>query len=313
MPQTNTGALIRRLKERPAAAVVFLHGAEEFLRERAVHAILDTVLDPATRDFNLDQVRGTDVEPETLASLLATPPMMAEYRLVIVRDAQALSAKGREAVEAVVARPYSGLILVVAATIPSGTKAKFYDVLRANAMTVEFGLVDATDLPGWIIEHGSGEHGVEIDVDAARAWAAAIGPQLGVLSTEVGKAVSYIGDRRRITLEDVKAVGGYIPRVDRWAWLDLVGERRFKEALAQIPDLLTTGENGVGLVLALGSHFLKLGMLVDGGRDGLDRYLRSNQRWLANKLQPQARRWTRPQIDGALSDLLRADRLLKSA
>jgi hypothetical protein len=48
-------------------------------------------LDPATRDFNLDEVRGTDVTPETLGSLIADAPMMAEWRVVVVRDAQALA------------------------------------------------------------------------------------------------------------------------------------------------------------------------------------------------------------------------------
>jgi DNA polymerase III delta subunit len=34
---------------------------------------------------------------------------------------------------------------------------------------------------------------------------------------------------------------------------------------------------------------------------------------MARKIVPQARRWTLPEVDAALSELLRTDRLLKSA
>jgi len=313
MARLGLAALLRRLGDNPSSAVIFLHGPEEFLRERAVAAVIDRTLDPATRDFNLDQLRGGDTTADGLASLLATPPMMADRRVVVVRDVQGLSVKAREVVEAAAAAPSAGLVLILVGAIPSGSKAKFYDNLHRLALSVEFAQVDSADLPGWLIEHAESAHGVEIELDAARAWSAAIGSELGVLVTEVEKAVAYIGDRKRITREDVKAVGGYIPRVDRWAWMDLVGERKFVEALEQVPELLESGENGVGLVIALASHVLKLGMLVDGGREGLERNLSGNQRWLANKLPPQARKWNLGQIDRAVSELVRADKLLKSA
>lgn len=304
---------MRRLRDRPASAVIFFHGSEEFQRERAVQEVIDLFLDPATRDFNLDQIQGTETSPESLGSLLATPPMMADHRVVIVRDVQGLSVRSREVVESALANPCPGVILLLIAAIPSRSKAKFYDVLKKGALTVEFGAVHVEDLPGWLIEHAEDEHGVEIDVDAARAWAAAIGPELGVLATEVEKAVAFIGERKTITVEDVRAIGGYIPRVDRWAWLDTVGNRQFIDALNDLPKLLDGGETGVGLVIAIGTHFLRLAILVTGGPGALEKSLNRGQaRWLIRKLQPQVRKWTAPELDRALSELLRTDRLLKT-
>lgn len=313
MPEMRLPALLKRLGERPDSAVVFLHGPEAYLRERAVHSIVDAFLEPATRDFNFDQLRGADVTAESLASLLATPPMMATHRLVVVREAQGLTPKAREAVEAAVTRTPAGLVLILVATIPSGSTAKFYSTLKSATLSVEFRAVGDDALPGWLIEQAEEVHGVEVELDAARAWSAAIGSELGVLATELEKAVAYIGDRKRITLDDVRAIGGYIPRVDRWKWLDLVAERRFSEALAQLPELLDSGESGVGLVLAMGGQLLKIGIVVDGGREALDRHLDSRRRWLANRIPAQARGWSPERIDRAIETLLRADRLLKSA
>ena len=313
MPRLPLPALLERLSARPPSAIVFLHGEEDYLRDDAAQRVVDLFVDPATRDFNLDQLRGSDATPEGLGSLMATPPMMAKHRVVLVRDAQGLSPKAREAVEAILSKPPPGLVLVLVATIPSSSKAKFYDTVESKSLSTSFPALDPLDLPGWLMERAQMVHGVEMELEAARALSGAIGAQLGVLATELEKANSYVGERGRITIEDIRAVGGYIPRVDRWAWFEKIGEKKFAEALAELPDLLDSGETGVGLVIGVGSQILKLGLLVGGGSEALDRALPPKQRWLARKLQPQARLWTTAEIDAAIADLLRTDRLLKSA
>ena len=301
------------LQRRPPAAVFFFHGDEDHLREEALDRVVAAYLDPSTRDFNFDQLRGSDVTAEALASLLATPPMMAEHRVLVVRDAQGLSNKAREAVEAAAASPPPGLVLILSATIPASSKARFYSAVQKMATSVEFAAVDVNDLPGWLVERAQEEHGLEMAPEAARALSSAIGSQLGVLSTELDKLASFVQDRREITLDDVRAVGGYIPRVDRWGWFDLIGERRIDEALRQLPALLESGENGVGLVIGIGGHLLRVGLAVAGGREALERQLKPYQRWLANRIEPQARRWSQDEVDDALGELLRTDRLLKTA
>ncbi|MQA89119.1 MAG: DNA polymerase III subunit delta [Gemmatimonas sp.] len=313
MPQLSIPKVLERLRANPPSATVFLHGREEFLREESLQQVLTVVLDPSTRDFNFDQLRGSAADPETLASTLATPPTVAAYRLVVVRDAQGLTPKCRGVVEDFLKNPSPGTILILSGTIPSGSKARFYRTLREETLSVELASLDAADLPGWLVTRGSEVHGAEVEIEAARAMATAIGSQLGILATELDKVAAYADGRGRITVEDVRAVGGYVPRVDRWAWFDSVGDRRFVEALSQLPDLLDAGENGVGLLIGLGAHFLKLGLLTDGGRDALERHLGPHQRWLVHRLHPQARQWTTGQIDNVLEELLRTDRLLKSA
>lgn len=313
MPQLSPGKLPELLSRRPVAAAFFLHGEEDHLREEAAALIVDAFLDPTTRDFNYDQLRGGDVQADTLASILATPPMMAEHRVVLLRDAQGLSAKSREVVEAAATAPPSGLVLVLSGQIPAGSKAKFYSTLQRHALSFEFSPVDPLDLPGWLVERAAEVHGAELELDAARAMAAAIGSQLGILASELDKLGAYTSGRRRITLDDVRAVGGYVPRADRWRWFDLVVEKRFGDALALLPELLGSGENGVGLVIGISAQLTRVGLAVVGGREALERELKPHQRWLINRLAPIARAWTLEEVDASLLELLLTDRLLKSA
>ncbi|MDB4948782.1 MAG: polymerase delta subunit [Gemmatimonadetes bacterium] len=313
MPPISQQALARALRDRSQGSVFFFHGDEEYLREALVDRAVAAYLDPTTRDFNFDQLRGADASADALASLLATPPMMAEWRVVVLREAQGLSVKAREVLEAVVSAPEPGLALVVTATIPSASKARFYDNLQKKALSVECAAMDPLEAPGWVIDLAQREHGVEVEVDAARALVAGIGVDLGTLSSEVEKLIAYAGDRKTVTLEDVKAVGGTLPKQDRWAWFDLVAERRFAEALAALPVLVDQGESGVSLVIGMGSQLLRVALVVAGGQAALERELKPFQRWMAKRIVPTARRWTLPEIDAALEDLLRTDRLLKSA
>ncbi|HEX8695657.1 MAG TPA: DNA polymerase III subunit delta [Longimicrobium sp.] len=313
MPQISHDQLRRTLRDRVPGGAFFFHGDEDHFREEAVAAVLAAYLDESTRDFNLDQLRGADVAAEDLASILATPPMMAEWRVVVVREAQGLSQKAREVVEAAAKQPPPGLILVLSAAIPAQSKAKFYEDLKRLATSVEFAPLSPDDAPGWLMEEARSAHGLELDADAARAIVSAMGVELGMLASELRKLAAYAGDRKRLTVEDVKAVGGSIPRQDRWAWFDLVAERRIGEALAALPVLLEQGENGVGLVIGMTGQLLKVALVVAGGQGALERELKPFQRWMARRIVPQARRWTLPEVDAALAELLRTDRLLKSA
>ncbi|NJD20250.1 MAG: hypothetical protein FIA95_13340, partial [Gemmatimonadetes bacterium] len=120
--------------------VFYLHGEDDFRKEEVVRALVDAHLDPATRDFNLDPLRGSEVDAETLASVLGTPPMMAEWRVVVLREVEGLaaSARTRDILLANVARPAPGLALILSCRVPDGSKAKFYKDLERTARSAEF-------------------------------------------------------------------------------------------------------------------------------------------------------------------------------
>jgi DNA polymerase III subunit delta len=306
-------ALLSALRDGASGGAFFFFGDEEYLRDRAVERVVDAHLDPAMRDFNLDQVRGDGVTPEGLASMVHTPPMMAEWRVVVVSGAQSLGQKARQVLEEAVAAPPPGLALVVTAAIPSGSQAKFYGNLKRTARSVEFRALDPMDAPGRLIEHAAQEHQRTLEPAAARAMVAALGAEMRLLANELAKVVAYADGRDSLTREDVEAVVGSVPRYDRWSWFDLVGERRFGEAREQLPVLLAGGESGVGLVIGIGTQLLRVALVCAGGAGALERALRGHQRFLVQRIVPQARRWSLREVDGALADLYRADRLLKSA
>jgi DNA polymerase III subunit delta len=302
------------VRDRPGG-VFFLYGDDEFRKEAAARALVAAHLDSATRDFNFDPLRGSEMEVEAFASHLATPPMMAEWRVLLLREAEVLATqpRARDLVLAAVDDPPPGLALILLTTIPDRSKARFYQDLKSRARALEFAAISAADVPGWLMEQAKAAHGVAIAPDAARALAVAVGTDLGILDQELEKLSALAGDAGEITFEVVEAAGIRLPEQDRWRWFDLVGERRFREALAAVPVLLAQGETGVGLTIGLGTHLLRLGVALEGGRGALEKVLPPHQRWLARQYPAQAGGWSSPGIESALSDLGRMDRLLKAS
>jgi len=295
--------------------VFYVHGEDDFRKDEAVRALVEAHLDPGTRDFNHDILRGGEVSPEQLASVLGTPPMMAEWRVVVLRETEALAGapKARDQLLAVVASPPPGLALILSCTVPPGSSAKYYRELARLSRSVEFRSVDTGDLPGWLMDRARSRHGVEIDEPAARALAHGVGAELGMLDHELRKLSAMVDPGGVVTLAEVEAAGTRIPRQDRWGWFDLVAERKTDEALRGLRVLLDHGESGVGLVIGLATHFLRLGAVRSGGPGVLERSLPPRQGWLARKFQTQARKWTEPELRLAVEGLLRVDRLLKSS
>ena len=88
MPAQTYDALLRSLPKGELAPVYYLHGPEDILKDEAVQAILDRALDPGLRDFNFDQRSAGQLDPEAIFSLCTTLPMMAERRVVVLRDVE---------------------------------------------------------------------------------------------------------------------------------------------------------------------------------------------------------------------------------
>ena len=157
------------------------------------------------------------------------------------------------------------------------------------------------------------ELGVTVEIEAAQALAGAAGTELGMLTQEVRKLAEMVGEGAVVDLDAVRKGGIRLPSQDRWAWFDLVGNRRIKEAAEGLPVLLAQGESVIGLVIGLSSQLLRIGVAIEGGVPAVQAALPPYQRFLARRIVAQARRWTRAELADAVRGLRRLDQLLKAS
>ncbi|MDE2764300.1 MAG: DNA polymerase III subunit delta [Gemmatimonadota bacterium] len=295
--------------------VFFLHGGDEYRKSAAAAELLERYADPATADFNVDRIEASATTVERLASVIATPPMMATWRVVHVKEAEALagSPKARRIVLDAARRPPPGLVLILQATVPPRSRARFYKDLAGVATAIEFKPVSTDEAPGWLVSWAREELGVTVEIEAARALAGAAGTELGMLTQEVRKLAEMVGEGAVVDVEAVRRGGLRLPRQDRWAWFDLVGNRRIRDAVRTLPVLREQGESAVGLVIGLSTQLLRIGVAIEGGVRGVQAVLPPYQRFLARRIVGQARRWSRAELAEAVRGLRRLDQLLKAS
>src|SRR5438093_11913040 len=88
-------ALLRSLKQGVPDPVYYLHGDEDVLKDEAVRALVDRAVDPAARDFNLDQRSAPELDAEAFHALVNTRPILATMPAVESRGIEHLQETSR--------------------------------------------------------------------------------------------------------------------------------------------------------------------------------------------------------------------------
>lgn len=85
-----------------------------------------------------------------------------------------------------------------------------------------------------------------------------VGMDTRQLVMEADKLTLYIGDRKEITVDDVKAITSSAAEAISWDFTDALGERRLDEALKIFRQLIFQGEQPVGLIFAIETLYRNL-------------------------------------------------------
>lgn len=176
------------VQSREFAPVYYLFGDDDYLKEAAVRDLLDAAIDPSTRDFNCEVRRGGDLDAETLGSLLGTPPMLAERRAVVLRDAHALKKAARQQLDKYLARPASDTLLLL--VTPAGHKVDA--ALSKAGVALDFAPLTPERVRKWIAHHATTALSVRVTDDAAALLQQAVGNDLHLLAAELDKCASYV-------------------------------------------------------------------------------------------------------------------------
>ena len=323
-PVVDAKALRTAIKDLAFAPAYYFHGEDDYLKQDELRRLTDAAVDPATRDFNFETLRGADIDPETLGSILGTPPMMADRRMVVLRDVNALKKEARAVLDAYLKRPAPDLVLVLLA--PSGIKPD--KGLLTSASALEFEPLSGARIPKWISYYVEHDLGSTITEGAVKLLQEAVGTDLGQLKIELDKTSSYTGGAA-INEAAVSAVVGVRPGETMGDFLDAVARRDAPKALGMIPTLLEQPKaNAVTTVMALTSQTLVIGWAqaarargTSPGRLSQDLFnllkesgsVFTGRSWgeFVSTCARASDTWTADAVDDALSALLETDSALK--
>ena len=197
-------SIMRDLEARKFVPVYYLMGDEPYYIDKIADYIAEHVLQPEERDFNQTVLFGSDVTASQIADAARRYPMMSEYQVLIVKEAQ--NVKNTEALEKYFKAPMSSTILVMChknGTI-DGRKKEYVKSISAAGVLFESKKLRDRDLPGFIENYLKARR-VGIDPKSMQMIADNIGADLSRLTGELDKVIlSLPEDNRKVTPQIVE-------------------------------------------------------------------------------------------------------------
>ncbi|WP_256007562.1 DNA polymerase III subunit delta [Pedobacter deserti] len=193
--------IIKDIKSRKFKPVYLLHGEEPYYIDQVVSYIEHNALNDMERGFNQTVLYGKDTDMVTIMNAAKRYPMMSDYQVVIVKEAQELkwakevegNSKQAEFVLSYFEKPMPATILVLAYKYANFDKRKkIYKAIDKNGLVFQSDPVRDYKLASWI-EDLVKEKGYKIDPQASALMAEYLGADLSKIANEVEKLMLNIG------------------------------------------------------------------------------------------------------------------------
>ncbi len=235
--------------------VVF--GDDVYLQHEVLGALFRAALGPDSDDLAVSRFAGDAAGLADVLDEVRTLPFLSRVRVALVENADPFVTAHRKELEAYADRPSStGILVLCLKSWPSNTRlAKLVDKV---GLAIDCKSPAERELPSWLTSLSRSKYGAKMEEDAARLLVELVGPEVGLLASELEKLSVYVGERKTIRRGDVSKMVG-AGRVETiWRILDAATTGRGAEALVDLDRLLTAGEHPVGLLAAMSVSLRKV-------------------------------------------------------
>lgn len=177
--------IINDVKNGNFVPVYLLMGTEPYYPDLVCDEIIKYALTDSERDFNQTVFYGLDTDADTVASECRSYPMMAERRLVVVKEAQSM--KTLEDLATYASDPMESTVLVILMHGASADKrrALYKNVQKKGVVLVSDALRDY-EMPQWITSFYK-SRGLDIEPAAAALLAEYAGTDMSRIMLETEK------------------------------------------------------------------------------------------------------------------------------
>lgn len=283
-------SVFKDLKARKFAPVYVFHGEEPYFTEQLVKYMEEQILTADEREFNQNVLYGADVTAEDVVVAARRFPMMAEYQVTILKEAQAMKkTSGWSVFEGLIAyleNPNPNTILVLffrgekipkratageadegkkeekKAEAKSGKKKKsFYDACAAHVMVESERLKD-DKIPAWATGYFE-KRGFRIQGRAAMLLAESLGNELDKVVNEADKLMLNQAQGYEFTERDVSESVGVSKDYTLFELQDAIAARNILKA-NRIANYMGNNSKNLPIFMVLGglnTYFAKILML----------------------------------------------------
>jgi DNA polymerase-3 subunit delta len=221
--------IMKDLKARRFSPIYILMGEEAYYIDQITNYIAENVLTPAEQDFNLNICFGADVSAVQVTDMAKRFPMMAEYQVVIVKEAQNIHSL--DALEKYLKNPAKTTILVWCHKNGKiDARKKVMSLAEAHGVVFESKKLKEYQLAGFMQNYLAANK-ITIEPKATQMMADHIGADLSRLTSELDKvALSLSENDKRITPDIVEKEVGVSKNFNTFELRDAIVNRNVFKA-----------------------------------------------------------------------------------
>ena len=251
------GALLEAVARGQIPAVVLLHGPENVLLDDVLDLVSRALFpDASSAAFGREVLDARETAADVVARSAATLPFLGGRRLVVVRHAEALAARGSEALTQYLSSPSpSTCLLFLAGESLRADRERRTDhwLLKtvAPAAVVDVSPRKGRDLERWVQQRAAAE-GLTVTDEAARLLRQLMGDDMTAVLGEARKAALAGGPQNhRVGEDEVAAVVGKRRLGGVFDLMRAIEAGQRDTALRTLDDLLALGEEPLRLLALL--------------------------------------------------------------
>jgi DNA polymerase III subunit delta len=183
--------ILRDLKNKNYSPIYFLMGAEPYFIDIITDYIAANVLTETEKEFNQVVMYGKDTTTANIINSAKRFPMMSQYQVVIVKEAQTLD--DIEILNFYVEKPLLSTILVINFKYKVLDKRKkLFKTLSEKGFVFESTKLYDDKIPGWISTYLKNKN-ISIDLKASALLSDFIGNDLSRIANELDKLIITLG------------------------------------------------------------------------------------------------------------------------
>jgi DNA polymerase-3 subunit delta len=221
-------------------------GEDRFLKGLVFRQLQSLVLQNPEDDLAFTPFEGEKIKLADVLDELQTLPFLGGRRLVVIYSADPFVTEYRDVLERYLAKPSPIGVLALDVKKWAST-TRLAKALVGNA-TLSCEAIKPARLPSWCTEWAKTTYQKQLTAEAARLLVDLVGAEMGVLDQEIAKLACFVGDRTRITPEEVDKLVGHSRMNNVWQMLDAVAAGQLDVALRTLNFLFEQGNDAYALL-----------------------------------------------------------------
>lgn len=232
------------------APVYLILSKEDFLRKETITLTIDSILPKGKESLALQKFDGRQLNADRLREELDTPSLFAPRRLIVIDFADKLAKPLVQQLERFAARPQPGLFLIIAASSVASNTTLFKLSEKAGVvldLAEEKPREKEARLSDWVLQKFA-ERGKTTTLQVCQMLAKQVASDGLLLENEIEKLLCYVGDRPKVTPQDVRDVCVDIPSETIWQFGEAIFMRNGAAALRMVRAILDSSTSFHGFL-----------------------------------------------------------------